>query len=94
MKPAHSFELKASDYFDLIFCLQDSVKRNNDFRGVRAGGDGAASGEGQVSHRGQKENSVKKKKHKIKATIRVNIVKIQTRFMVIVASSGSYFWAR
>ena len=34
------------------------------------------------------------KKHKIKATIRVNIVKIQTRFMVIVASSGSYFWAR
>ena len=34
------------------------------------------------------------KNHKIKATIRVNIVKIQTRFMVIVASSVSYFWAR
>ena len=34
------------------------------------------------------------KSHKIKATIRVNIVKIQTRFMVIVASSVSYFWAR
>ena len=55
LKPAHSFELKAEDYFELIFCRQDSVKRNNDFRGVCAGGDGAASGKGQVSHRGQKK---------------------------------------
>ena len=66
------------------------MKRNNDFRGVRAGGDGAASREGQVSHRGQKKLS-EEKNYKIKATIRV---KIQTRFMVIVASSASYFWAR
>ena len=43
------------DYFELIFCLQGIVKRNNDFRGVRAGGNGAASGKGQVSHRGQKK---------------------------------------
>ena len=55
LKPAHSFELRAEDYFELIFCRQDSVKRNNDFRGVCAGGDGAASGKGQVSHRGQKK---------------------------------------
>ena len=55
LKPVHSFELKAEDYFELIFCRQDSVKRNNDFRGVCAGGDGAASGKGQVSHRGQKK---------------------------------------
>ena len=34
------------------------------------------------------------KSHKIKVIIRVNVVKTQTRSMVIVASSVSYFWAR
>ena len=52
----------------------------------------------QPAERGKFRTEVKRKfseeKHKIKVSIRVNIVKIQTRFMVIVASSASYFWAR